>query len=159
MNAIVTNDLETQIATMQRVQITPEPPLGFGRDLSCVQDMTENFDETDPDSAEGIAEAVTRRLTCPRGGLLDDPNYGIDLKAYLNHGSTFGDLRTLETRCINEASKDERVGAAEITIASDALGSELTVSVSITPYDPALRPFQFVFAVTDAGVLIQTIGG
>jgi hypothetical protein len=149
---------DADLATMTRVQTVPVDPLNYGRDLSCVLDVTNDFAEVDPNSPLGIAEAVTRRLITTRGDLLDDGTYGFNVRAMLNHPQTVNELRSLEISCINEANKEERVQRADIDVSMNALGSKISIAVAITPADPVLRPFRFVLAVTDAQVLIEMIG-
>jgi hypothetical protein len=149
---------DADLATMTRVQVVPEDPLNYGRDLSCVLDVTSDFAEVDPNSPRGIAEAVTRRLITNRGDLIDDGTYGFNIRALLNHPQTVNELRSIEISCVNEANKEERVERADITVTMNATGSEISVAVLITPADPELRPFVFVLAVTDAHVLIDLIG-
>jgi hypothetical protein len=149
---------DADLATMTRVQTVPIDPLNYGRDLSCVLDVTNDFAEVDPNSPLGIAQAVTRRLITNRDDLLDDGTYGFNVRAMLNHPQTVDELRSLEISCINEANKEERVQRADISVSMNALGSEIAIAIAITPADPVLRPFAFVLAVTDAQVLIELIG-
>jgi hypothetical protein len=149
---------DADLATMTRVQTVPIDPLNYGRDLSCVLDVTNDFAEVDPNSPLGIAQAVTRRLITNRDDLLDDGTYGFNVRGMLNHPQTVDELRSLEISCINEANKEERVQRADISVTMNALGSEIAIAVAITPADPVLRPFRFVLAVADAQVLIELIG-
>jgi hypothetical protein len=149
---------DADLATMTRVQTVPIDPLNYGRDLSCVLDVTSDFAEVDPNSPLGIAQAVIRRLITTRDDLLDDGTYGFNIRAMLNHPQTVDELRSLEISCINEANKEERVLRADVSVSMNASGSQISITVQITPADPELRPFRFVFAVTDAQVLIETIG-
>lgn len=150
--------LDADLLTMERVEDVPTPPLAYGRDLSCVTDCTADFAEVDPNSPLGIAQAVLRRWITPRGGLIDDADYGCNVRGNLNRGTTRQELLSLETRCINEAMKDERVATIDVAVTMNAQLTEITIRGAITPADADVRPFQFVFAVTSADALIQTIG-
>jgi hypothetical protein len=147
---------EADIATLTRVIDPPLPPLAWGRDLSCVTDCTDSFAETPPNSPRIIAEAATRRLITPRGTLLDDPNYGLDLRGYCNRGVTLTDLRTLQARVRAEIGKDARVAQCEAQVTS--VGTSLSVQIEITPADPNTAPFPFVISVTGDGALLTLIG-
>lgn len=139
-----------------RVADVPEPPLYWGSDLSCVTDCDAMFTELAPGSALIVAQAAVRRLITPRGALLDDADYGFDLRGYCNRGVTLEDLRTLQNRAEAEVLKDERLSAAAINITIE-YPSGLTVTGELTPADPSFEPFAFVVAVTDAEVLIELI--
>lgn len=54
----------------------------YGTDLSCVVDLDAGLAEVTGNTL--LAQALARRLITPRGGLLDDPNYGYDLTQFLN---------------------------------------------------------------------------
>lgn len=150
--------IDADIATLTRVVDAPDPnTLGYGTDLSCVTDCTADFAEVDPNSPVGIAEAVVRRLTCPRGANPDDPDYGLFLPGYCNRASTLRDLQDLNGQISNELRKDDRIDDLTITISQSPADRSLSVSVLITPADPQLTQFSLTFSVTDADVLIDTI--
>lgn len=159
MNQAVTDGVEAQLAELiagGRVADVPEPPLYWGSDLSCVTDCDAAFSELAPGTPLIVAQAAVRRLITPRGGLRDDPDYGLGLVSYCNRGVTQQDLRTLQSRCEAELLKDERLQAATATVVS-AAPSELTVTVQLTPADPDLSPFALVIAVSDETVLLELI--
>ena len=86
----------------------------FGSDLSCTLDL-------DPrcivvTGRRLLAEAVVRRWITPRGGLIDDPNYGTDVTAYINDDVTPRDIASLKSAMAQEAEKDERVNSCDISI-------------------------------------------
>lgn len=159
MNLILTTAFEAQLAELRalgRVADVPQSPLNWGSDLSCVTDCDAVFSELPPTGALIIAQAVVRRFLTPRGGLLDDGDYGLDLRSYCNRGVTQQDLRTLQSRCVAEALKDERVLSCTIDVSTD-FSSVLSVRALITPSDPALGPFTFVLAVSDENTLLELI--
>jgi len=143
------------IAGLERVIEPPTGPLGYGIDLDCIADVTEDFDEIDPNSPRAIVQGVIRIWTTPRGALADDPNYGIDLRSYCNRGMSTTDARSLAVGLAGEAKKDDRV--SDITVELTASARQLDVKARIWPADPALQPFSFTFAVTDAQVLLDTL--
>lgn len=158
----VDEDFQRQLAELAidpgRVALVPQPPLGWGADLSCVTDCDSQFSElTIADGALIVAQSVTRRLITPRGSLLDDADFGFDLRGYCNRGVTQQDLRTLQTRVTAEVLKDERVASAVIDVTISNNGGGITVRAQITPADPALQPFTTIIAVTDKDALIDVI--
>jgi len=159
MNPTLTAAFDVQLAELRaggRVADVPEPPLYWGTDLSCVTDCTETFSELPPGGALIIAQAVVRRFLTPRGGLIDDADYGLDLRGYCNRGVTREDLRTLQSRCVAEALKDERVQSVTINVVSDG-ASLLEVTALLTPADSSIGRFGFVLAVSDETTLLTLI--
>lgn len=76
-----------------------------------------------------VVQAVARRLQTPRGGLWYDPDYGTDLRQYLNGArSRFRVSRDVE----NEALKDERVlaASASVTFASQTMTVVLALTLA-----------------------------
>ncbi len=68
-------------------------------------------------------------------------------------------MRAISGSLQGEAQKDDRVARCEVKLVASLLTRRVDVSVSITPEDPALKDFDFTFAVTDASVLMVTIHG
>lgn len=150
---------DAQIAELTasgRVASVPTAPLGWGSDLSCVTDCDSRFIELPGNSALGVAQRVARRYLTPRGALLDDPDYGLDLRGYCNRGVTQQDLRTLQSRCVAEALKEETVSSITVNVATTS-ATGLSVQAQITPADPSLEPFAFVLAVSSADVLLELL--
>ena len=156
MNAIVSAALARELATLTRVASAAAGALGYGVDLHCVSDVRADLAEVDPTTAQGVVEACIRRLTCPRGGNPDDPDYGLDLRAYCNRGVTALDLRMLGGAIRSELRKDDRVLDADVSVTTEAQ-SRLRVTVTLDVVDPALEEFSFTFAVTDAAALLETL--
>jgi hypothetical protein len=150
---------EAQMAELTagaRAALVPQPPLGWGSDLSCVTDCDADFSELPGNSALGVAQRVARRYLTPRGGLLDDGNYGLDLRGYCNRGVTQQDLRTLQSRCVAEALKEETVASVTVNVSTTSANS-LSVSAQLTPADPSIAPFAFVLAVASETSLLELI--
>jgi phage baseplate assembly protein W len=89
-----------------------------------------------------IAQMLLRRFTTPRGRLLSDPNFGLDLTNYVNTAVTSATLASLAKQCNQEATKDERVRSAAITLTF--LTGAITISGTVTT---ANGPFTFVGVV------------
>jgi hypothetical protein len=150
--------LELADLSTQRVMDPPSGALGYGTDLSCVTDLAFDYSEVDPFGTQGIAEALLRRYITPRGGLLDDPDYGLDVRAFLNQGATPLQLQAYPSQMRGEAKKDDRVVDADITVVYTAQSNTLQFTITVTPADPNLDPFTFVFSVQpDGAVLLESI--
>ena len=158
MNATLQTALDAYIADLDRVVDAPVSPFGYGTDLSCSSDLAANFGDVDPFTTLALGEALVRRLDCPRGQLLDDADYGIDLKGALNRGATRQALLALSGQIVAEMQKDDRVDSAiaSVTLSSD--GTSLDVRLTISPIDSS-GTFSMTLAVTSAEVLLQEISG
>lgn len=100
----------------------------FGTDLACVTDITaEGFTVTGP---RLLAEALVRRWMTPRGMLLDDPDYGTDLRENINEGVDELALVRMRSELRAEACKDERV--LDVTVTSTTLTTSKTGEVTVT---------------------------
>lgn len=156
MTDIVRETIASYIAQVTRASSTPTPPLGYGVDLVCVTDLTPHLDETDPNSTESLAQDCFHRITTQRLSLVDDPNYGIDIRAALSVGQTPEQILGWEGQIANELRKDDRVADADVTI---VFTQPATYSISnvITPEDPALTQFTLIMSVTNGEALLEAI--
>lgn len=154
--SVVLDQIAADAATLTRLVSAPTGNLGYGRDLSCVTDVTDAMDEVDPFSTQGISESIARRLSTPRGALADDPNYGYDLRGFCNRGVTAMQLREVSGAVYAEVKKDDRVNSAIVTVTQPSQRA-LSVALRITPEDPALNAFNLVLAVTDGAVLVEAL--
>ena len=149
-----------ELAKLERIMDAPVEPFGFGSDISCSDDIDPNLTELDgvEDARLILAQAIVRRLDCPRGALPDDPNYGIDLRADLNRGLTDTELSSRAGKIRGEVLKDDRVDALGVVLTPSRDGSSYAVELRVTPKDPALGGFSLTLAVTDGALLLKEIG-
>lgn len=147
------------LGTEPRMVPTPIPgaPVGYGTDLSCLTDVTDDFAEVDPDSRQAVGQAIGRRLITKPGTVLDDPNYGIDVRTWLNRPVTAPILQTYRDLVMTEVGKDDRVASSTVVIGFSFNTREMRIAVRIVPKDPALGVFTLTFAVTDQKLLIESI--
>jgi len=89
-------------------------PNEVGVDIDCITDITPQFKLAY--GLRNLANALLRRLITPRGGLFYDPDYGLDLRDYLNAGLTDGQIVNLAGAVGLELEKDERVSSAEVAM-------------------------------------------
>lgn len=92
-----------------------------------------------------LIEALLRRLVTRRGSLLGSPDYGTDVRAWINKDVSKADAARLGGLISAELAKDERVRSAAAT----ATFANSTLTVLITIVDGA-GPFKLTVAVTDA---------
>ena len=156
MSKTVLDAIDAELASL--TPVTPRTgALGFGTDLACVTDLSASLDEVDPLSPVGIGEAALRRLMTPRGGLLDDPDYGIDVRSFCSRGVAVDELRDLAGTIKLELVKDDRIETVLVGVTMPA-PSTLRISILITAALPALTPFSLIFVATPETLTVEVIG-
>jgi len=156
MNPTVRAAIDAELATLTRVVYPPEAAQGYGSDLSCIYDSDERMTTVDYNSPVAIVQAIIRRLITDRGQLPDDPDYGTNVRKYLHKPLTRRQIVAVENDIRAEALKDERVQNAAVEASYAFSTRTLTCSMVITPFGSA-QSFRFVFTVTSAQVLLDTI--
>lgn len=157
MNEVAHGVISSELAAVGRETDVPAPPYGYGRDLACVGDLSPDLEEVDPMSPRAIAEAILRRFDCPRGALVDDPDYGFDLSGELNRGQRRSDAIAIGGLIRAEAEKDDRVDSVSVESTLSADSSELSATLIVTPIDPRVGGFSMVLAATSAGVVLEAM--
>lgn len=111
-------------------------PVDFGFDLACVSDLDEGLRTVS--GARLLAEACVRRITTPRGMVLDDPDFGVDVRDYLGAGVTSLELARMRAEVQAELGKDERIVQATVTSADfDARLRKVTLVIALDAVDDA----------------------
>jgi hypothetical protein len=121
----------------------------LGTCMACVTDIK-------PGMVSGrrcLGEAIARRLQTPRGGLIDDPNYGFDLSGELNDDVTQEDVARMSSSIVAECLKDERVFGATATVVF--ANGTLLVTIKLTD---SAGPFLLVLQVTSVTLELLTVG-
>jgi hypothetical protein len=155
---IVTDKIAAYTAELARVVSVPTGDLAFGSDLSCTDDLTADMAEVPGDSPLAVAQANFRRLTTARGTVPDEPNYGLDVREFLNHGLTRKSLQEIPGQVRGELTKDDRNDAS-------ALSVEMVIAADFKSFDLVVRaqaaagPYSLTLAVSDAGALLKEITG
>lgn len=155
MNDTFAAAMAVQLSELTAVPVPALGEPGYGRDLDCVSDCSDDFREIGPDTPLIIIQALARRYQTPNGSLIEDRDYGCDLCGSLHVGMTQAELRKLHTAAVGEALKDERIETASIRISFKSETNTLTLAALITPRDPRLEPFPMVLTITEAAVLIS----
>jgi phage baseplate assembly protein W len=122
----------------------------FGHDLSLAFDLDLGMSESD--GLVTLAQALVRRLQCPQGGLIGDPNYGFDLLGEIDDDVTQADIARIAATVDAEFQKDERVLTSS-TAAVFASGTLLAHSTVTT----AGGPFKLVLTAANVVSLIQVV--
>jgi hypothetical protein len=155
VNAFLNAQIDRLVAELPAVTPPVEGELGWGRELSCVEDCTDSFAEIGPYDPAIIMQAIARRYQTPRGTLLDDPEYGLDLRGYLHKGLTQKDLRQLQTQALGEANKDQRIDRSATQLTLSFIASIMRVSLRVTPRDPRGNPFPFVVRISGLSAVVE----
>ena len=141
------------IPTSATAGIPDLTPPGYGHDLSCTTDIDPMGIEVD--GLTTLAQALFRRVITPRGTLLDDPNYGIDLTGYVNDDLSPSDVARIGASVDAEFLKDERVLRSSTTITLLGNGTVITVASAVTPNSGAT--FQLVLSITQVTAQILSV--
>ena len=123
----------------------------YGRDLSCVSDLDASMSEVSGRMC--LAQSLARRITSPRGAVIDDPNACSDIRDFLNDDISTADLARFTAMVDAEFRKDERVISSTSTLIF--VDSTVTVSSSIVDGD---GPFRLVLAISDVTTAILKVG-
>lgn len=123
----------------------------FGSAWSCLTDLT--MPATYASSFRVVAEAIARRWQTPRGGLIDDPNYGFDLSDFVNDDIDPRVQSQIAFNASQEAKKDERVLSCDVTV-TPFPGGVLIVTGSVTTED---GPFTLVVSVSDVTITLLQV--
>jgi len=103
----------------------------FGVDVDCKTDhgfvfgLTAGFDT--------LGNALIRRLITPRGGLFYDPDYGFDVRSYLNVALTRTKMGELTQGIEAECRKDNRVRDASAVVTAIGFPDvDLRIALQVT---------------------------
>ena len=120
----------------------------YGRDLVCVYDLDPMMLEVT--DRRIVAQRIARRLTCFRGGCIDAPNDGYDLRDELSRDVDNTTLVQIKARIRSEILKDEAVNS--ITVGSLTYNQQSqTLNASIT-LDLGAGPFPLVLNISAVSV-------
>ena len=157
MNETVKAALEAELATIKQVVDHAQEPFGYGTDIWCETDLHPRMLEVDGFATLALAQALVRRLDCPRGQLLDDPDYGLDIRGMLNRGLTAAELRAMPGQIRSELEKDDRVDQVVVTLSPSSTGSSLLIKVAVSAVDSRLGDFALTLNASSAEVLLEEL--
>ena len=124
----------------------------FGQDIAVFPDLDTSF--TAMTGPRVVAEAVARRLSTPRGSLPFYPEYGIDVRDWVNETITRDRLAQFRRELEAEVVKDERIDDATGSIAFNPQTGEMRIAVNVTT---AAGPFALVLGVTQVTVSVLSV--
>jgi len=127
--------------------------IDLGTDISCFPDLSPLG--TLVTGNTGVAQALARRLTTPRGGLFYDTNYGTDLRLYLNEGMTQEAQSRIKAAVESECRKDERVSSCTADVTFNLAAQTLAVSIA---FSTGAGPFSLTLSVTALTVSLLKVG-
>lgn len=119
----------------------------YGSDTACITDLP-LISTTITDPRQLIGQRTARRLTTPRGalGLInDDPNFGFDVRQYVNAKLTPSQIAGAAASIQDEVTKDEQIASATVEFAIGAAGA---VSIEIAMQTLA-GPFTLTLTVNE----------
>jgi phage baseplate assembly protein W len=119
----------------------------FGTDVLCFPGLDETFSLAS--GGRVVAEALARRLSTPRGSLPFHPDYGLDVRAWLNDAISQDLLYRLKASAERECEQDERVEAVEVAVTYVQATQALRLRVTATT---AQGPFRFTLSVSQVSI-------
>lgn len=137
------------------LRIADSTNLGYGFDLALATDLYGDMRTVDPFSTQALAEALLRRLDCPRGALPDDQSYGVDVRGMINRATDPASLSVLRGQIKSECEKDDRVDSVSVELEASSDFVTLTVQLVVTPIDADRGGFSLTFVATDSDLLVQ----
>ena len=124
----------------------------YGSSTQCIDDLPLISTQT-TSPALVIGQRLARRLTTPRGALAligDDPNFGFDVRQYINAKLTPQQRATAEANVTNEVLKDDEVQSADVTM---SIGDNGNVSIDIK-FQAATGPFSLTLNVSQVSAAL-----
>jgi phage baseplate assembly protein W len=149
----ILDNLQSQLPDVARIFQPSGADVSFGSDLSCADDVTLTFDTVAGDDPMAVAQSAYRRLRTAIGELLDDPDYGCDIDAYLQRGLTPQTLQQLKTDIQAELLTDDRIATVDCQI-TPTDGANFILTILCTS---AQGPFSLTFDLTDAQAALSAI--
>jgi len=121
----------------------------YGTDIACLNDLDPLFRVIS--GPQVLSEAIARRFITPRGALLSDLNYGLDLRIFLSESLTSQKLFAIASSVEAEITKDERITSASATVTYNASTRELLIEIAAETTDNDLS---LVLSVSKLNVAI-----
>lgn len=93
-----------------------------------------------------VAQAISFRLSTPRGSLWRHPNYGFDIRVYSSRAMTKTAKYRLESSINQEVLKDERVYKSAAKVDFDESNQKVTITLALLT---KFGPFKLVLLASD----------
>lgn len=125
--------------------------IDFGADVSCDPDLDVTGRVIEGELV--LMEHSLRRLTTKHGALEYDPDFGFDLRDYLNEDLDDEDLPAIQLGAAHELEKDERVSRANVSITLDKATFTLTPRIELETIDGDIVRFTLGIDQVSATIL------
>ncbi|MET0403045.1 MAG: hypothetical protein ABW123_11610 [Cystobacter sp.] len=125
----------------------------FGADISTFPDLDASLALSMSTSSvrKMVGEALCRRFCTARGALWAHPDYGEDLRAFLNEVITDEALHRCASAAELEAEQDERILSASAVVTYDAANEKLSLALEV---ETDVGPFEYLLAVDELTVTL-----
>jgi hypothetical protein len=124
----------------------------FGTDFDFLSDLNPNL--TMVSGLAVLGQDILHRLETPRGGLFYDPDYGTDVRAYLNGKMTPQVLSRMQSEVQAELGKDERFLSTSAKFQFVPQTNTLTLNLAVVT---AQGPFTLVIEITNVTITLLSI--
>jgi phage baseplate assembly protein W len=121
----------------------------LGTDVTLVSDLAPVWGVSD--GFTNLAAAIARRLDTERGSLFYAPDYGMDLKAYLNQDMSEADMSALQGAIASEIEKDPRVNSCTAVVTRGSLDVAMGIETDDGPFDLVVRPTDLTIELLKVG--------
>lgn len=137
----------------------PLPNLPFGTDLATIT-ASNGVGDLDVGMAEVtgrtlLAQRLARRLTTPRGSVIDAPNDCVDIRLFMSTVSTPQGISATQGSVQNELQKDQGVLSATVAVAYSIQTSIMSITIQV---QSAYGPFSLTLAVSAVTISILVNG-
>lgn len=127
----------------------------LGVDVDAILDVPLRWGMTS--GTRTLANGIARRLSTPAGSMPDDPNYGTDIRDYVNGGFTPTQLGQIRGAVESECLKDPRVQSASVDFswigASGTMKAVITIEIAEGTFTLVLAASALTVDMLDVGVL------
>jgi hypothetical protein len=153
MNSVFSAAFEAELATIERVTTVSTASPGWGGDLSCTDDFTDDFAELDGDDPLVVAQYAYRMLNTDGeiGELADEPDRGIDLVKMLSKGMTAKEILDIRGKVRGEIARDDRLTNVACTGTWDPATESLSLEISAELLSSG-ESFSLTIVVSETGM-------
>lgn len=122
-----------------------------GRDWICGTELDPNGLESL--SVADVAYSIVRRITTERGSLIDDPDYGIDIRDFLHLDMTPAQLNSIAAQVQYEVQLEPRVLSNAVTV-SKVDYRELSIQIAFSTRDGEQA---LTLSVSESGITVAKL--
>ena len=134
--------------------------LPFGTDLATVMASDGSID-LDPGMSEvsgraALVQRCMRRVTTPRGSVIDSPNDCVDIRGFIRAGVLASSPANIQIQLQKEFAKEQGVINAQVGVTYTAAIATLRIAINLqSSYGPL--SFTFILTATTAQVLVDNL--